>query len=200
MKHAKEEKKTKSPKILSLLLCIVISVASLHLFTKYLGEGEKIFLKSFYPLKFSEYVETSAEKYDLDKELVYAVIKTESNFDINAESHAGAKGLMQIMPKSFKWLQDLRNEKLDENQLFNPEINIDYGCYLLKYFMDVYEEETSAVAAYNAGFVVSDWLNNKEYSADGKTLEVIPYEETSNYVKKVENAKKMYINLYNGEN
>ena len=54
----------------------------------------------------------------------------------------------------------------------------------------------SAIAAYNAGFVVSDWLNDTNYSSDGKNLDSIPYPETKNYVDKVESAKEMYIKLY----
>ena len=57
-------------------------------------------------------------------------------------------------------------------------------------------KERSAIAAYNAGFVVSDWLNDTNYSSDGKNLDSIPYPETKNYVDKVESAKEMYIKLY----
>ena len=66
----------------------------------------------------------------------------------------------------------------------------------LKYFYDYYGTERSAIAAYNAGFVVSDWLNDTNYSSDGKNLDSIPYPETENYVDKVESAKEMYIKLY----
>ena len=83
-----------------------------------------------------------------------------------------------------------------EDDLFDPEICIDYGSYLLKYFYDYYGTERSAIAAYNAGFVVSDWLNDTNYSSDGKNLDSIPYPETENYVDKVESAKEMYIKLY----
>ena len=77
-----------------------------------------------------------------------------------------------------------------------PKSVFDYGSYLLKYFYDYYGTERSAIAAYNAGFVVSDWLNDTNYSSDGKNLDSIPYPETENYVDKVESAKEMYIKLY----
>lgn len=105
---------------------------------------------------------------------------------------------MQIMPSSFDWLQELRDEegKYDADALFEPEICIDYGSYLLKYFYDYYGNEQCAVAAYNAGFVVSDWLADPQYSSDGETLNDIPYPETNDYVTKVQSAKEMYEKLY----
>lgn len=200
MKHYEKPKGGCLKKMLSVILCLVIAVTAVSFFTGNLSNAEKFFLKAFYPKKFSEYVEKASADYNLDEELIYAVIRTESGFDPDAESIAGAKGLMQLMPESFEWVQKLRKETLDENQLFDPAINIDYGCYLLKYFLDYYKTEQCAIAAYNAGFVVSDWLKNDEYSKDGRTLYYIPYKETSDYVDKVENARNMYIKLYYGEN
>lgn len=151
-----------------------------------------------YPRTYSTYVEKAAKDYDLDPALIYAVIHTESGFDPKAESGVGAKGVMQMMPSSFEWLQEQRGcaGQYTEDDLFDPEICIDYGSYLLKYFYDYYGTERSAIAAYNAGFVVSDWLNDTNYSSDGKNLDSIPYPETENYVDKVESAKEMYIKLY----
>ena len=62
--------------------------------------------------------------------------------------------------------------------------------------MDTYEDERCAIAAYNAGFVVGEWLEDENYSVDGKTLIDTPYPETREYIKKVESAKEMYIKLY----
>lgn len=199
MKHAEKRKGGCLKKLLSVLLCIVLAITAVSFFTGNLSTAEKFFMKAFYPQKYSEFVEKASEDYGLDESLIYAVIRTESSFNPDALSGAGAKGLMQLMPESFEWLQKLRNENLDNDELFDPETNIDYGCYLLKYFLDYYKTEQCAIAAYNAGFVVSDWLENKEYSHDGCTLYNIPYKETSNYVDKVENARNMYIKLYYGE-
>ncbi|MCD8026178.1 MAG: lytic transglycosylase domain-containing protein [Clostridiales bacterium] len=161
-------------------------------------ETKTNFLENSYPQKYSEYVEKAAEDYNLEQSLIYAVIRTESNFNPDAESSAGACGIMQIMPSSFEWLQTKRGEEgqYTEEDLFDPEICIDYGAYFLKYLYDYYGDERSAVAAYNAGFVVSDWLEDSRYSSDGETLIEIPYSETSDYVDKVESAKEMYIKLY----
>ena len=202
MAYKYQEKKKKKgcfSRLLLIILCIFIAGSALYLGTDWLGKAETYFLKAFYPVKYSNYVEKASQEYNLDEELIYAVIKTESGFDSNAKSDAGAMGLMQMMPESFEWVQDLRGESYKTSQLYNPEINIDYGCYLLKYFLDTYEDEECAVAAYNAGFVVSKWLKDEKYSSDGKTLESIPYNETAHYVEKVESAKEMYKKLYFSE-
>ena len=154
---------------------------------------------TLYPMKYQQQVDRAAETYNLEKSLIYAVIRTESHFDPEAESHVGAVGLMQLMPESFEWLQGLRGQKLDISELNNPDVNIDYGCYLLRYFYDYYGSEETAVAAYNAGFVVGDWLKDPNYSSDGKSLDAIPYGETERYVEKVMKAKKMYKKLYFSE-
>lgn len=179
-----------------LFAAVAASALAVYALAKNLSCAGDTVSQSLYPLKYSRYVDSACERYGLDKALVYAVIRTESGFDPNAESRAGARGLMQIMPDSFSWLQDLREEKLESSMLLDPETNIDYGCYLLDYFRDYYDDMYTAVAAYNAGFKVGEWLNDSRYSSDGKTLEAIPYEETSNYVKKVKNAEKMYNKLY----
>ena len=151
-----------------------------------------------YPTEYSEYVDVAAEKYEIDKSLIYGVIKTESGFDEDATSRVGALGLMQMMPETFSWLQEYRGveDTYTEEDLLNPEINIDYGCYYLNYLIEYYGNEQCAVAAYNAGFVVDDWLKDSQYSIDGVTLVKIPYPETAAYVDKVFDAKVKYNQLY----
>ncbi len=147
------------------------------------------------PTEYDAYVQQYSQEYNLDENLVYAVIKTESNFNPNAGSHAGALGLMQIMPETFEWLQNYTDGYVQygTEYLYDPEINIKYGCIFLRFLLDRYDVEATAVAAYNAGFgAVDQWLSDSEYSTDGETLDYIPYPETSAYVEKVENAKYYY--------
>lgn len=194
-----KRKSRKGIKALIWLIVFAILAGEVIFFVSVYYEQTKTNLdKANYPQKYSELVEKYANEYDLEPALVYAVIRTESGFNPDAESNVGACGIMQMMPSSFEWLQEKRGAtgEYTTDDLFNPEICIDYGCYLLKYFYDYYGDERCAVAAYNAGFVVGEWLEDKNYSQDGKTLDTIPYPETSNYVDKVENAKEMYIKLY----
>ncbi len=153
---------------------------------------------SAYPLEYTEFVNKAAKDYNLEPALIYGVIHTESRFNPDAGSSVGAIGLMQIMPETFEWLMEKREEtgKYTVDDLYKPEINIDYGSYLLRYFLDYYGNEKCAVAAYNAGFVVSNWLEDPNCSPDGMTLDAIPYPETSEYVVKVDKAKNKYIKLY----
>ena len=87
-----------------------------------------------YPLKYEDEVEAAAKKYNVDKYLVYGVIKTESNFDPDARSSVGAIGLMQLMPDTFDWIQtyyvDEDYKKYTVKDLDDPAVNIDYGKQL----------------------------------------------------------------------
>lgn len=182
--------------LIVLIILSIIGGAVLWFFPGNVKKAQKAIGHKLYPIKYSTYVDKASKDYNLDKSLIYAVIRTESKFDPDCESHVGAVGLMQMMPESFKWVQKLRGTSLDDDELKKPSVNIDYGCYLLSWFLKHYKDEKCAVAAYNAGFAVSDWLKDKRYSSDGKTLKKIPYPETSKYVKKVEDAKKMYKKIY----
>jgi soluble lytic murein transglycosylase len=154
-----------------------------------------------YPKTYSEYVEKYSELYNVDENLVYGVIHTESHFNPDSESQAGAMGLMQITSECFDFLkQNIPDDSTDydTSALFDPEINIKFGTYFLSYLLDKYDNiEKTALAAYNAGFgTVDTWLQDSACSADGKNLDVILYTETANYVVKVEKAKNKYKELY----
>ena len=146
--------------------------------------------------KYREEILKYSIKYNLEPAFVYAIIETESNFNENAESAVGAKGLMQIMPATFEEMkkQLIADGEDDDGYTFddilNPDINIKYGVRYLKYIADMFPESSvkTWAAAYNAGpFAVQGWLKNSFYSTDGINLryESIPYSETRNYVNKV---------------
>lgn len=152
-----------------------------------------------YPHKYSEYVDRYSAKYHMDKNFVYAVIKTESNFDPSAESDVGARGLMQLMEDAYDWvgyrMEDGREISYDH--MFVPEYNIEYGTYLLMLLYDEYGDFETTLAAYHSGRGnVNKWLENSEYSSDGKTLDNIPSAATKHYVEKVMSAYSAYNNLY----
>ena len=153
--------------------------------------------KSMYPVKYKNVVETCCREYSLDKNLVYAIIKTESNFKKDALSHKGAKGLMQVTDDTAKWCIEKFNLSVSDD-VYDERSNITIGCAYLSYLMEHFSGEiSSAVAAYNAGQGnVSKWLSDKRYSDDGKTLKNIPYEETREYVKKVLKRRDIYIQMY----
>ena len=169
-------KKNRLAIIFLLLLCAAAVVFTVVSFRR--SESEKRRRGAIEP-----FIEEYSEKYQLDKELVYAVIECESGFDTHAVSKAGACGLMQLMPKTFWWITDTEDGELD---IFDPETNIAAGCKYLKYLFGRFDNLETILAAYNAGEGnVSEWLRNPEYSDDGKSLKIIPYPETSIYVQKV---------------
>ena len=149
------------------------------------------------PEEYQNPVQKYSEEYAVPKELILAVIKTESDFKSDAVSGAGAIGLMQVTPDTFLWLSKKTEDRYeDTNLLYNPDINIKYGVYYLSWLYSRYGSWETALAAYNAGHgKVDDWLDNPDYSKGG-ALTSIPYKETREYVEKVMNAKDIYRKLY----
>lgn len=154
---------------------------------------------ALYPREYREIVRREAAAYDLDENLVYAMIKAESDFNAQAKSSAGALGLMQMTPGTFEWMQTKLRETHDTDALFEPKVSIRYGCALIRLLLDEYEDLTVALAAYNAGMGnVTSWLSDAEYSADGVTLKAIPFGETRHYVERVLRYKENYEIIYGG--
>ena len=158
--------------------------------------------KAVYPQKYAEIVSKYADEYNVPEDVVYATIKVESSFDPEAISHAGARGLMQMLPSTFEWLtgDEHLGEHLTPNLLFEPEVNIRYGVYYLKYLYTKFDHKWDvACAAYNGGEGnVTEWLDDERYSDGEGNLTSYPknFKETKNYVKKINEAREMYRNLY----
>ena len=182
-----------------LVLKIVTAVAlTLTLGIVLFRMAYRVCLEAIYPVKYEEYVTAYAEEYGLEPSLVYAVIHAESRFKPDAESSAGAKGLMQLMDATDEWVRtSVLGEDAPPEQIYEPEVNIRCGCKVLQIVLGQFENTETALAAYNAGSGnVSNWLKNSEYSDDGVTLKYIPVTETRNYVTRVLRAQKMYQSLY----
>ena len=152
-----------------------------------------------YPVKYEDYVEKYASEYGLDVATVYAVIKTESDFKINAVSGARAIGLMQLMPATAKDIATRLGETFEKENLYSVNTNIKYGCYYIRYLLDMFSGDyVLALASYNAGFSnVKSWLKDTKCSVDGKHLSYIPFSETRAYIKKIDFAKKIYQSKIN---
>lgn len=148
-----------------------------------------------YPLKFREEVFSACEDFSIDKALVFAVIKVESDFNKDAVSSKGAVGLMQIKPSTAEYIA--QKTFTTSYDLYSPKTNIRFGVWYLRYLILRFEDISVALCAYNAGEGnVSLWLKNREYSLDGRTLNKIPYPETDAYLKKIEKSRKKYVKLY----
>ena len=179
-------------------LLIILSV--LLIFTAFFAAGKGI-MKIVYPQKYSEYVEKYSASFSIDKNLLYAVIKTESSFNPEAVSSAVAVGLTQITPETFEWLKTQLGEEDKDITLTDPETSVKYGAFFLSYLLDEFGNTDTALAAYHAGRGrVNEWLADKKISPDGENLAVIPINETAHYIKKVNKALNAYNKLYSERN
>ena len=160
------------------------------------------YINSSYPLKYEDEVYSASAVYNIPKELIYGVIKTESNFNPDAVSAADARGLMQLTQPTFEWLHtyysDDDYDSSNADLLFDPKINIKYGTLCLSVLLERYDNDLdTAICAYNAGLGnVDEWLTMSQYSADGKTLDSTPFGETNEYLKRVKNNRDKYAELY----
>ena len=146
-----------------------------------------------YPMTYRALAHSSIEGSLVSLELLMAVIRTESSFDHMAVSEAGARGLTQIMPETFEWLQTRTGENLHFDALFEPEISIRYGALLLDILLAEFGETETALAAYHAGRTrVNGWLRDPKLSSDGRTIPHIPTPQTRHYVSKVMRAYERY--------
>ena len=153
--------------------------------------------RMYYPLAYQDIISAASAEFGVPKDLLCGVIWCESRFRPEARSSAGACGLMQMTPATFEemlWRLDLP----EDTDIFAPEQNIRCGAFYLRRLYDLYDENwNTALAAYNAGMGnVSNWLSDPRYSADGKTLQSIPFSETAAYVGNVQGAKDVYRDLY----
>ena len=98
------------------------------------------------------------------------------------------------------WKVQYKKIELDDfntNMLYDPEINIEFGCWYLNNLLEEFGDLSLALAAYNGGSGnVTKWLSNPEYSSDGENLTYIPFKETKKYVDKVNTRYNVYKFLY----
>jgi soluble lytic murein transglycosylase len=135
----------------------------------------------------------------LERSLLAAVVKTESNFQSGAISPKGAIGLMQVMPDTGKWAAQKSNiGNFTTDRLFEPEYNISIGAwYLADLKREFNGELTLMLAAYNGGRGnVKKWLNDEYHNNPKQSLEKVPFPETRQFVRKVLWYRKVYGYLY----
>lgn len=184
----------KNKKIL-VLGCILIIVFVVIILNK------DSILKTIYPKKYETEVTIYAEKYQVEENLIYALIKAESNFDEGATSHKGAIGLMQLMEETAKDVVRKNALELEEenirNELLIPENNINVGTKYLSTLLERYQNKGVALAAYNAGIgTVDNWIEKGVIQSDGSDIENIPFKETNQYVRKILRDYEIYCALY----
>lgn len=156
--------------------------------------------KIIYKKEYTEYVYQYSKEYNVDENLVYAVIKAESNFNVNAKSNKNAIGLMQIMKETAKEVSKMIDLQLTDEELEvklqEADLNINLGTKYLSILIERYQNIEIAITAYNAGIgTVDNWIEKGIIKSDGSDIENIPYKETNNYVRKILRDYKIYTNL-----
>lgn len=172
-------------------LCLEMAVANSILFA---GRGD--YIQYLYPFAFGSEIDRCSGKRVLPPELVLAVIREESRFDDTVESHAGAWGLMQIMPSTGEWIGGkIGRKEVTLSDLRDPAFNIEAGCWYLRFLLDRADESiVAALAAYNAGHGrMRSW--KKRFHPDRDPLaaiELIGPSETRQYVRRVLDSMAVY--------
>lgn len=147
------------------------------------------YARLWYPLRYATIVRVHANENRIDPALLAAVIETESKFNADARSSAGAVGLMQLTPSTARGIAEYTHgTRFRLSDLTNPDINVRYGAWYLRRLLDKYGNERLALAAYNAGQAnVDRWQ---------QAHEGIQFADTRAYVAKVERLKKIYRRSY----
>ena len=178
------------------LACLIVLIFS---FALCLATGF-LFSAFTHPIKYKAEIEKYASRYNLNSSLVASLINVESGFRNDVVSNKNAIGLMQIKLTTAEYMNELYklNRTLTENDLYLPETNLEFGCLYLSYVIKKFENVNTALCAYNAGeTIVRSWLKNENFSDNGISLKNIPYNETKNYVIKINKNIKFYNRVFN---
>ena len=151
------------------------------------------------PLRHEDIIRQQANDKNLDPSLIAGVIYVESRFR-DQTSHAGAKGLMQIMPGTADYIAHKSGgTAFVQGDLAEPQINIAYGSWYMRYLLEHYHGNTVlALAAYNAGEGKVDewWRSAADRGERFRVADHIPFPETRDYVAKVLEARRAYRREY----
>ena len=147
------------------------------------------------PLRHEDIIRQQAAEKDVPPDLIAAVIYNESRFR-DQTSNAGARGLMQITPGTAKVIERLSGGQTFEfDDLADPDINIRYGTFYLRYLIEKFgENDVAALAAYNAGET-----NARAWGGSNLQVDQIPYPETREYVENVLEKREDYARHYRHE-
>lgn len=152
---------------------------------------------ALFPFPYADAIQRWSAKNELNPLLVVSLMRQESRFEKTIESSAGAMGLMQVMPGTADWIAQQIND--DQYDMTNPEDNIEFGTWYLRYTHNEYKDNSMlAIASYNAGpGNVANWLDKYGLTDPDVFVEQIPFKETKGYVESVFANYWNYERLYN---
>ncbi|MDY0382975.1 MAG: transglycosylase SLT domain-containing protein, partial [Atribacterota bacterium] len=152
-----------------------------------------------FPVFYEEFVKRIASSYHVEPYLVWSIMREESHFNPYAQSRAGARGLMQIVFSTGEWIaQKLNYKEFEYDSLFEPEFNINLGSWYLQYLQERFDKNTFLIiSGYNAGPGITDkWVETIDMNDIDVFVENIPYQETSEHIKKVMRSYHVYRTIY----
>ncbi len=154
------------------------------------------FWRKFYPRPYFKIIKDESRRRSLPWQLINGLIREESKFQADNISYVGARGLMQLMPGTAQMM--MRQNKFPIEILNDPRLNIELGTrYLAGLMKQFNNDEVLSLAGYNAGpHMVSRWLKKVPIVDKDLWIEMIPYGETRNYVKRVLRSYWEYQRIY----
>lgn len=153
-----------------------------------------------FPVLYQPEVAKASTTNQIDPAWVFGVMRRESAYIADVQSGAGARGLMQLMPRTAKYVAKLQGDSDWDGDLNDPQTNIGLGTHYLRHVLDKFDNHIAlATASYNAGpRRVNQWLPEANMSAD-VWIDAIPYTETRRYVRAVLAYTAIYEWQLNGE-
>ena len=176
-----------------------VTLAVLLGLTVWAAANVRTALRWIYPVYYRDVIERWASAHGLDPWLVAAVVRVESNFRPSATSPRGARGLMQILPDTGRWVaQQMGETRYFDDLLYDPEVNVRLGTWYLADLLRQFKgSEPLALAAYNAGRgAVQRWLAESTWDGSEEGIDAVPYGETRRFVAKVLRMWRIYRWLY----
>jgi soluble lytic murein transglycosylase len=178
----------------ALLVALVLGLGAAAL-VAVIGPLDEAIKEITLPLRHEDIIRQQARDKNLDPSLIAAVIYRESKFR-DQTSEAGARGLMQILPATAHFVaRNTGGTTFEDSDLADPQVNISYGSWYLRYLLDTYRQnEIAAIAAYNAGRRHVD-----RWGGSRLTLDDIRFPETKQYVSDVLDKRVEYTKRYRDE-
>lgn len=181
----------------AVLLIVVVLVVTSNRFWRFM-----------YPIEYQPVIQKAASHAKVDPLLVASIIRVESKFHSSDVSHAGAVGLMQLMPSTAQWISGKMTAAGLQSaaskgplDVSNPTVNITLGSWYVRYLINRFaSNEVAAVAAYNAGPQrVSEWLAEGTWNGRLNSIPTIPVGETRHFVDRVFYNYTLYKRIYGRE-
>jgi soluble lytic murein transglycosylase len=153
-----------------------------------------------YPAPYLSAVQTTAAEFEVDPLLIWALMRSESRYDVDAYGYAAERGLMQILPSTQVWVAEQLGEDISPGDAFAPENNVRMAAWLLRFLLDYFDGDTElAILAYNGGAgSVDTWTDDPLVSDRDDLLRWIGFGQTREYLERVSLYYRIYQELYAG--